>query len=153
MRTSVKYASTVPSDAAPPGPLVDALVQTSFTTMAVLTRAAADADLSLTQLRALAILRDRRLRMTALADYLGLEKSTMSGLVDRAQKRGLLTRAPSPDDGRVVDVLITDAGAQLADRVAAAVAQALAPLTSALPAADQRRLQALLVRMLGTPLA
>lgn len=134
--------------ASAPDPLVDALVQTSFATMAVLTKAAADLDLSLTQLRVLAILRDRRLRMTALAGYLGLEKSTMSGLVDRAEKRGLLTRAPDPDDGRVVDVLITDAGAELAERVAGEVAEALAPLTGALPAADQRRLTALLVRML-----
>lgn len=41
--------------------------------MAVLTKVAADNELSLTQLRVLAILRDRRLRMTALAGYLGLE--------------------------------------------------------------------------------
>jgi hypothetical protein len=43
--------------------------------------------------RSLRGLRDRRLKMTALADYLGLEKSTMTGLVDRAEKRGLLERA------------------------------------------------------------
>ena len=75
-------------DAVPDG-LVDALAQAAFMTMAVLTKVAADNDLSLTQLRVLAILRDRRLRMTALADYLGLEKSTMTGLVNRAEKRGL----------------------------------------------------------------
>ena len=75
--------------------LVDALVQAAFVTMAVLNKVGADNDLSLTQLRVLAILRDRRLRMTALADYLGLEKSTMTGLVDRAEKRGLLERAPT----------------------------------------------------------
>lgn len=138
---------------AAPEPLVDALVQTSFATMAVLTRAAAAADLSLTQLRVLAILRDRRLRMTALADYLGLEKSTMSGLVARAERRGLLARAPSPEDGRVVDVLITDAGAELAARVGGEIAQALAPLTGALAPADQRRLQTLLARMLDGPAA
>jgi DNA-binding MarR family transcriptional regulator len=143
----------VPRATVAPDPLVDALVQTSFATMAVLTKAAADLDLSLTQLRVLAILRDRRLRMTALADHLGLEKSTMSGLVDRAQKRGLLTRAPNAADGRVVDVLITDAGARLAERVAGEVAQALTPLTDALAPADQRRLTTLLVRMLGTELS
>ncbi len=62
--------------------LVDVIVQTSFVTMAVLNRVAAEHDLSLTQLRVLAILRDRRLRMTELARYLGLDKSTMTGLVD-----------------------------------------------------------------------
>jgi hypothetical protein len=87
--------------------LVDTLVQSAFATMAVLTRIAAEHDLSLTQLRVLAILRDRRPRMTALADYLGLEKSTMSGLVDRAERRGLLERVPGAGDGRAVDVQLS----------------------------------------------
>jgi DNA-binding MarR family transcriptional regulator len=134
--------------AATTDPLVDALVQTSFATMAVLTKAAADNDLSLTQLRVMGILRDRRLRMTALAEYLGLEKSTMSGLVDRAEKRGLVQRAPSAEDRRAIEVFLTPAGAALAQRVGASVAEALAPLTAPLGAADQRRLEALLARML-----
>src|ERR1700728_3876978 len=90
--------------------LVDALVMTSFTTMAVLNRIAAEHDLSLTQIRVLAILRDRRGKMSELADYLGLDKSTITGLVDRAEKRGLLQRTPNPVDGRAVDVMLTAAG-------------------------------------------
>src|SRR5580692_5577878 len=78
--------------------LIDALVTTSFATMAVLNRIAAQHDLSLTQVRVLAILRDRRVKMSELADYLGLDKSTITGLVDRAEKRGLLQRAPNPAD-------------------------------------------------------
>src|SRR6478735_6130123 len=97
--------------------LLDALVQASFVTMAVLNKIGAENDLSLTQLRVCGILRDRRPRMAALAAYLGLEKSTMSGLVDRAEKRGLLARAPNPDDGRAVDVYLTVAGARLAERL------------------------------------
>ena len=128
--------------------LVDALAQAAFMTMAVLNKAAADNDLSLTQLRVLAILRDRRLRITALAGYLGLEKSTMSGLVDRAEKRGLLERAPSAGDGRAVDVFLSPAGTELAERLQARVERALHPVTSKLTPAEQRRLQALLERML-----
>jgi DNA-binding MarR family transcriptional regulator len=129
--------------------LVDALAQAAFATMAVLTKTGADNDLSLTQLRVLAILRDRRLRMTALADYLGLEKSTMTGLVDRAEKRGLLERAPSAGDGRAVDVFLSPAGAELAERLYARIARSLSPMTGKLTAAEQRRLQTLLERMLG----
>jgi DNA-binding MarR family transcriptional regulator len=130
--------------------LLDALVQAAFATMAVLNKVGADNDLSLTQLRVLAILRDRRLRMTALADYLGLEKSTLTGLVDRAEKRGLLERAPSARDGRAVDVLLSPEGAALAERLYTHVSHSLAPLTRALAPADQRRLQALLERMLSS---
>ena len=118
-------------------------------TMAALNKAAADDDLSLTQLRVLAILRDRRLRMTALAGYLGLEKSTMSGLVDRAEKRGLLQRAPSPGDGRAVDVFLSPAGAELAERLQARIGRSLRRMTSQLTPAEQSRLQTLLERMLG----
>jgi len=136
------------AEAAGPDGLVDALAQAAFTTMAVLTRVAADSDLSLTQLRVLAILRDRRLRMAALADYLGLEKSTMTGLVDRAEKRGLLQRAPSASDGRAVDVFLGPAGEELADGLYARVASALSPLTGRLARPEQRQLQALLEQLL-----
>jgi DNA-binding MarR family transcriptional regulator len=129
--------------------LVDALVQASFVTMAVLSKVGAEYDLSLTQLRVLGILRDRRVRMTRLADYLGLEKSTMTGLVDRAAKRGLLERGPNPDDGRAVDVFLSPAGAALAERFHAQVRRSLSPLTSGLGPAEQRQVQALLQRMLG----
>src|ERR1700684_3410323 len=109
-------------------PLIDALVRTAFFTTAVLSSVAAEHDLSLTQLRVLAILRDRQGSMSDLATYLGLDKSTVSGLVDRAEKRGLLQRTPNPLDGRGVDVAPTAEGSRLAEQGAAEVAEALAPL-------------------------
>jgi DNA-binding MarR family transcriptional regulator len=130
--------------------LVDALVQTAFATMAVLNKVGADNDLSLTQLRVLGILRDRRLRMTALADYLGLEKSTMTGLVDRAEKRGLLQRAPSAGDRRAVDVFLSPDGADLAERLYAQAERSLAPMTDELGPVGQRRLQSLLEQLIGS---
>jgi DNA-binding MarR family transcriptional regulator len=128
--------------------LIDALVTTSFATMAALNRIAAEHDLSLTQLRVLAILRDRRVKITELADYLGLDKSTISGLVDRAEKRGLLQRAPNPLDGRSVEVFLSPAGAELAGNGAVQIARSLSPMTSALSRADTLRLTTLLERML-----
>ena len=129
--------------------LTDVLVQATFMTMAVLSSVAADNDLSLTQLRVLAILRDRRVRMSALAAYLGLDRSTMSGLIDRAEKRGLAARAPAPDDGRAVDVFLTRGGAELADALYTRIEQELAPATSRLAPAGQRRLQTLLRQLVG----
>ncbi len=79
---------------------MDALAQSGFAVMGVLTRIGAEHDLSLTQMRVLGILRDRRLRMAELAGFLGLERSTLSGLVDRAEARGLLERGRSAEDGR-----------------------------------------------------
>lgn len=141
--TSAQTAGDGPDD------VTDALVRAAFATTAVLARVAAAHDISLTQLRLCGILRDRRLRMSDLADFLGLEKSTLSGLVDRAQRRGLLARAPGARDGRAVEVFLTAAGAQLAVAVRAQVGQELSALTGVLPPAGQRRLQALLEQMLS----
>lgn len=136
--------------AAPDDGLVDALAQSAFTVVAVLNRVAAEHDLSLTQLRVLGILRDGPQRMNALADHLGLERSTMTGLVDRAERRGLLRRraAPTVGDGRAVEVELTAEGRRLAKRGATEIRRALAPRTDHLPAADRRRLQQLLERLL-----
>lgn len=133
----------------PPGEgLADALVPTVFVTMAVLNKIGAENDLSLTLIRVLGILWDRRPRMTELADYLGLEKQTMSGLIARAEKRGLVGRSPNAEDGRVTDVFLTSEGAKLVKRLHVQTQQALAPLTEQLGASDQQRLQELLLRML-----
>jgi DNA-binding MarR family transcriptional regulator len=140
-RSAAEEARPVDADG-----LVDALAQSAFATMAVLSKVSADNDVSLTQLRVLAILRDRRLTMTALGEYLGLEKSTMSGLVERAEKRGLLARAPNAEDGRAVDIFLGRAGVALAKRVSSEIRRALAPMIGELTIAEQRRLRALLER-------
>jgi DNA-binding MarR family transcriptional regulator len=129
--------------------LIDVLVQATFMTVAVLSSVAADNDLSLTQLRVLAILRDRRVRMSALAAYLGLDRSTMSGLVERAEKRGLLARAPDPSDGRAVEVFLTPVGTELADALYILIEQSLSPATGRLSPAERHRLATLLHRMAG----
>jgi len=82
---------------------------------------------------------------------LGLERSTLSGLVDRAERRNLLQRVPNRSDGRAVDVLLTAEGAQLARRLTAEVRRSLAPMTGALTPVEQRRLTTLLQRVVGLP--
>ena len=148
MTTRVNETSLTDPD---PGdaPLVDALAQTAFVVTGVLSRLGAQHDLSLTQLRVLGILRDRRPRMAELAGFLGLEKSTMSGLVDRAEQRGLLARGRSADDGRAVEVFMTAAGRELAESVHAELTRALAAATGHLDTGERHSLTALLERMLA----
>src|SRR3954452_9468264 len=101
----------VPADRDPTSvDVMDGLVQVSFTVIALLSQAAAAHDLSLTQLRVLAILRDRQPKMAELASHLGLDRSSVSGLIDRAGGRGLVRREPSGDDGRAVRVSLTTEG-------------------------------------------
>ncbi|NEA35825.1 MarR family transcriptional regulator [Streptomyces sp. SID13031] len=130
------------------GDAVDSLVQTSFTVMAVLSQAAAAHDLSLTQLRVLAILRDREPKMAELAAHLGLDRSSVSGLIDRAVKRDLVRRTASTDDARAVHVSLTPAGQRLTATLTAEIADLLTPLTTKLAATDQKRLATLLTKLL-----
>lgn len=129
--------------------LIDELVTSAHEVIGVVTRVGARHDLSLTQVRVLAILRDRTPRMSELADHLGLDRSTVSGLIDRAVARGLVDRITDPDDGRSARVRLTDAGHGLARIGAAEVAAGLASRVERLSTADRGRLAALLARTSG----
>ena len=132
-----------------PADLLDNLVLTSFTVIALLSRTAAEHELSLTQLRMMAILRDRTPTMADLADFLGLERSSVSGLIDRAARRGLVQRTASRSDGRAVQVSLTPDGHRLAGQVTGEVAALIAPMTSTLNGGEQKRLAQLLGKILG----
>jgi MarR family transcriptional regulator, lower aerobic nicotinate degradation pathway regulator len=125
------------------------LVQISFVLMAALTEIAAEHDLSLTQLRILGILRDREPTMADLATFTGLERSSISGLIDRAAQRGLIVRTADPRDGRSVRVSLTRQARELVPEVTAAVGDRIKPLTSRLSFGEQKRLIALLTKALG----
>lgn len=129
--------------------LRDALVQISFALMAVLTEVAAEHDLSLTQLRVLGILRDRKPIMADLATFTGLERSTVSGLIDRAAQRGLVAKTADPHDGRSVRVTLTEPGRSLVPEITAAIGSRIGPLTGQLSTGEQKRLTALLTKALG----
>ncbi|MFF0141298.1 MarR family winged helix-turn-helix transcriptional regulator [Streptomyces sp. NPDC005227] len=128
---------------------VDALVQLSFLVQGVLGRMASEHDLSLIQVRLLGILRDRRPGMLELARLLGLDKSSMTGLVSRAEKRGLVRRIPSPDDGRAVLVELTDAGRELTGRCTAEMDGEIATLTASLTGAERAQVTALAGKILS----
>ncbi|MFJ2826437.1 MarR family winged helix-turn-helix transcriptional regulator [Streptomyces sp. NPDC087263] len=130
---------------------VDALVQLSFLVQGVLIRIATDHDLSLIQVRLLGILRDRTPGMLELARHLGLDKSSMTGLVTRAEKRGLVQRLPSPDDGRAVLVGLTPQGRQLTETCTAEAEQQITALTASLTGAEHTQILALAAKLLHRP--
>ena len=87
-------------------------------------------------------------RLTVLATREGVTQPAMTQLISRLEESGLVRREPSPDDGRVVLVAITEQGratlahrrSARAERLAGIIAQ-LSPdhraaLGAALPALD-----------------
>ncbi len=86
---------TAPADTRELSP-VDGLAQLSFVVHRMLEHRAAEHDLSIIQTRLLGVLRDRKPTINELGKLLGLDKSSTSGLVERAERRGLVARSPSP---------------------------------------------------------
>src|SRR5580693_459355 len=109
-------------------------------------RAAAH-DLSMIQTRLLGVLRDREPTMQELARLLGLDKSSVTGLVDRAEKRGLVQRKPSTDDRRAIRVRLSASGRRTVRHVVAGFEADIASATESLSSADRRRLSTLATRI------
>lgn len=136
-------APAAPADTGTDLGLVDALAQLSFLVHNTLAEIAGQHGLSIIQMRLLGVLRDRQPTMNALGRHLGLDKSSIGGLVDRAQRRDLVTRTVSATDRRAFQVSITDAGRQVADRVAAQFTERIETFVARLPDADRRLLSRL----------
>src|SRR5271154_7386377 len=116
--------------------IVDALAQLSFQVQGALAKPAAACDLSMIQTRLLGVLRDREPTMQELAALLGLDKSSVSGLVDRAEGRRLVARVPSPTDQRVSRVRLTRSGRRIVGLALGAFEADVASLTSGLSPAE-----------------
>jgi MarR family transcriptional regulator, lower aerobic nicotinate degradation pathway regulator len=138
-----------PAAAAPPQlDAVDGLAQLSFAVTGMLERRAAEHDLSVPATRLLGVLRDREPTMQELARLLDLDKSSVTGLVDRAERRGLVARAPSPADKRAVLVRLTDDGRALVSAAAARFAADVTAMLGHLGAKDRAALTRLVSRLL-----
>ena len=75
-------------------------------------------DISVTQCYALeALLRRGPCGLNELAAELYLDKSTASRVVAALERKGYVSRAPHPEDGRAVVLTVTPAGRRLHDRI------------------------------------
>ena len=54
---------------------------------------------------------------TRLVERLGLGRTAMTSVVDRLERNGWVQRQPSPVDRRTADLVLTDAGRQLTERI------------------------------------
>ncbi len=126
----------------------DGLAQLSFAVLGMLERRAAEHDLSIAQVRLLGVLRDRTPTMNELARLMQLDKSSITGLVERAERRGLVLRVPSVTDRRSVLVRLTAGGQELATRAARRFDADVAALLGLLPARDRGALARLVSRLL-----
>lgn len=62
-------------------------------------------------------------RAGVIAERAGMAPPNVTSVLDRLVERGLVYRAPDPDDGRVTLVLLTDEGKRLIRAIAAAAGE------------------------------
>ncbi|GAA2139046.1 MarR family winged helix-turn-helix transcriptional regulator [Glycomyces algeriensis] len=126
-----------------------ALVRTAFLVDTVYSDSVRQFDLTVQQAQLLCVLIQRPFGMFELAKTLGLAKSSISGLVDRCEKRGLVRREADPGDGRAFRVALTEQGAQLAEEFHDETTKRVADLPLGLSAAEQEVLAGLLTRVVA----
>ena len=105
-------------------------------------------DLTPVQARLLSRLLDGPQGMAELARCFGVEKAALTGLMDRAERRGLARRSPVPGDRRAVHVTLTDAGHQAAAAFHAEVSAELSRLVAPLSEQDREHLRRTIAEIL-----
>ncbi|WP_019913360.1 MarR family winged helix-turn-helix transcriptional regulator [Paenibacillus sp. HW567] len=130
--------------------MADNLIQFSYMIQSVLANAGAPYELSLIQIRLLGILRDREPSMQQLAQHLELDKSSITGLIDRAERRGLVERVPSLEDRRRFNVRLTLTGRQITDEVGGEIILKIHGLTEILSNNEHSQLSELAAKIIET---
>ncbi len=85
----------------------------------------------------------------ALGHELGVDKSTLTSLLDRLEREGLVVRRADPRDRRARIPVVTDRGREVQERVARERERAEAAVLSALRPGERALLRDLLDRLAG----
>lgn len=127
--------------------VVAALVRASFLVNAVYTESAREHGITSQQGQLLCVLMAQPYGMGELGAVLGLAKSSLTGLVDRSERNGLVRREPDPKDMRAVRVVLTSQGGGLAEKFYTETCRRVEKLPEGLGAAERDVLAGLLGRV------
>lgn len=92
---------------------------------------------------------DGALRLSDLAEHLGIAPRSATEVVDALEERGLVQRSPSPTDRRAIVIDLTEAGAKLRDDIEQVRAERGDEFFAGLTASEQKALADLLRRALA----
>jgi DNA-binding MarR family transcriptional regulator len=128
--------------------VVGALVRSAFLVNAVYAESGREHGLTPQQGQLLCVLMGKPYGMGQLGATLGLAKSSLTGLVDRTERNGLVRREQDPQDMRAVRVALTAQGRRLAEEFYVETCKRVEKLPAALSAAERDTLAGLLGRII-----
>jgi DNA-binding MarR family transcriptional regulator len=120
--------------------LVGSLVQLMHLLQDVYAETSRPLGLTPQQAHLLCVLLGGPLGMTELSRILSIERSSLTSMVDRLERRDLLARTPDPTDRRACQISLTDPGTSLAHEAHDAYTSRIAALTADLPATQRKTL-------------
>src|SRR5579862_1039803 len=137
-----------------PGPSTDidaatGLVQLTTLVQAIYARVSERHDLTPVQAKLLTVLLDGPRGMAELACCFGVEKAALTGLMDRAERRGLARRSPVPGDRRALQVTLTEAGHRAAAAFHAEVSAELDSLVAPLGPQDREQFRSAMAEIIA----
>jgi len=106
-------------------------------------------DLTPVQARLLCVLLDGPRGLAELAHCFGVEKAALTGLMDRAERRGLAQRSPVPGDRRALQATLTDAGRRTAAAFHIDLGAELSRLVAPLAPADREHFRGALAEIIA----
>ena len=127
--------------------VVGALVRSAFLVNAVYAASSREHGITSQQGQLLCVLMGKPYGMGELGATLGLAKSSLTGLVDRTERNGLVHREADPQDMRAVRVALTPQGRRLAEEFYAETCRRVAELPADLSTAERDTLADLLGRV------
>ena len=125
------------------------LIQLTSLVQAIYARVSERHNLTPVQARLLCVLLDGPRGMAELAHCFGVEKAALTGLMDRAERRGLARRSPVPGDRRALQVTLTDAGHQAAAAFHAEIGAELGRLIAPLAPHEREQFRATMAEILA----
>jgi DNA-binding MarR family transcriptional regulator len=126
----------------------DGLIQLSRLVQGIFARISERHDLTPVQAKLLCVLAGGPRGMAELARCFGVEKAALTGLVDRAERRGLVRRSPVPGDRRALHVMLTDAGRLAATAFHTDATGELNHLLLPLPPAGRERFRSAMAKII-----
>jgi DNA-binding MarR family transcriptional regulator len=128
--------------------ILEAIVYLSTESRRITKELARRADLTGPQLTVLKMLEGLGdLSLSDLSERIRAQNSTVTGIIDRMEREGLVVRARSTEDRRVVHIKLTDRGAKIASQIAVEPMEIFRTALESLSAGEMRDLLKILTKI------